>query len=73
MQSAIVDAFWSVDKDPNWTQKELCNAIRVHVKAANSLLSDEGLGQKTIMRHVGKLWSDFRGQKPQNPFGYFDD
>lgn len=62
LQNAIVDAFGSVDKDPNWTQKELCNAIRAHVKAAHGLLSDKGLGQKTIMRHVGRLWSDFIGQ-----------
>lgn len=64
MKNAILDAFGSIDKDPNWTHKELCNAISVHVKAENALPSDHGLGHKTIMRHVGNMWSDFRGQKP---------
>ena len=63
-QDAILDAFQEIGKDPNWTQKELCNAIRYHVKTKTGQVSDQGLGQKTIMRHVGKLWSDFKGQKP---------
>lgn len=63
-QIAIQDAFHAIDKDLNWTQKMLCNAICEYVKAVTGQQSNEGLTQKTIMRHVDKLWSDFKGQNP---------
>lgn len=63
-QEAIISAFHAIDKDPNWPHKELSNAIRERVKAETGVQSETGLGHKTIMRHVGELWKEFRGQNP---------
>lgn len=56
----IKAAFAAIEKDPNWTEKELAIEIRNRVKAETGRESDKGLGNDAILGHVRKQWQRFK-------------
>jgi hypothetical protein len=56
----IVAAFLAIDKDPNWTEKELAAAVRDRVKSDTGKADDKGLGDAAILKHVRPKWQDLK-------------
>jgi hypothetical protein len=55
-QAHIVAAFSAIEKDLNWTEKQLSAAVRDRVKADIGKVDDKGLGDDAILKHVRPMW-----------------
>lgn len=59
-QADIVSAFRAIEKNPNWTEKELAAAVRDRVKSDIGKVDDKGLGDHAILKHVRPMWHDLK-------------
>ena len=59
-QAHIVAAFSAIEKDLNWTEKQLAAAVHDRVKADIGKADDKGLGDDAILKHVRPMWHDLK-------------
>jgi hypothetical protein len=54
-KDVITAAYHAIEKDPNWLNKTLVDAIREQIKASSPEIDSKGLSDQTILRVVRSL------------------